>query len=72
MSRMARLRLAETFQCRAWPDAPNYIDSGLVGAMKRSATTPGADNRNPIFNRSRRDRLDGFSIIFAEWIVRPP
>jgi hypothetical protein len=72
MSRMARLRLSKTFQYCAWHDAPNYIESALVAAMKRSATTPGADNRHSVFNRPCRDRLDGFSIILAEWIARPP
>jgi hypothetical protein len=72
MWRMARLCLPKTFQYCAWPDSPNYIDSGLVAAMKRSATTPGADNWNPVFNRSCRNHLDGFSIILAEWIARLP
>jgi hypothetical protein len=72
MSRMARLRLPKTFQYCAWPDAPNYIESALVAAMKRSATTPGADNRHSVFNRPYRDHLESLSIIPAEWIVRLP
>ena len=69
---MPRFRLPKAFQYDAWPDASHYIDGGLVGGMKRSATTPGADNWNPVFNRSRRDRLDSFSIILAEGIARLP
>jgi len=69
---MACLRLPKTFQYRAWPDAPNYIKSGLVAAMKRSATTPGADNRHSVFNRPCRDHLESLSIIPAEWIARKP
>jgi hypothetical protein len=72
MSRMARLCLPKAFQYRAWRDAPNYIDSGFVAAMKRSATTPGADKRHSVFNRPCRDHLESLSIIPAEWIVRLP
>jgi hypothetical protein len=69
---MARLRFSKTFQYCARPGAPHHIDGGFVGAVKHSATAPGADNGHSAFNRSCRDHLDGCSIILPEGIVRPP